>query len=680
MSTHDETQEELHKKRHFSFRLNLFFLCIFALFSLLIVRLALLQLVHGQELSAQEGSLSSKHHSIPPIRGTIFDQKGYPLAESISTQSLFYSVEPGNKDKDAIIALAYRIEKLFADYGDPKKTISAEEILRRMDVGYNLEKKATKDPSYYSIPRRIKADLTNAEIAYISEHRDELPGMEVQEESIRQYNEKTIAVQLVGYLKSFSTARTDKNLAFYREKAKSTSLTEQYMDTEDVGFDGIELLYQEQLRGSNGVKSYPVNAAEKIIGPVSLIKPEKGNNLYLTINKDVQLETETAIMEHLSYIRNPARDRWTYAPHAITGYAVAMEVDTGKVVAMASMPDYDPNVWKGGISQEDYDRVKYFVENGTIREVRPPYKEQKELNQHPTSLVYLGSTIKPLTVLLGLNEKLMGIYEEYNDTGVFYYGKDNKASLSNSEGKVNGRINAAAAIQVSSNTYMSAMVGNRLYFRPNTNGLQVWDQYMERFGLGVLTGSGLRGEYAGFKEYRETEKKYGPQAALIPASWGQMGKYTTLQLAQYAAMLGNRGKRMKPLFVDRVTTYDGQWVESPQPQVLNVETFPKEYWDTVQKGMELVGKQGFGGFPYRVASKTGTSTQSVAGKEIDNAVFIAYAPAEKPKLAVAVVIPEGGYGSYGAAPIARRIFDAYDREVGLTGAPNPNAGGAAGGL
>jgi penicillin-binding protein 2 len=93
----------------------------------------------------------------------------------------------------------------------------------------------------------------------------------------------------------------------------------------------------------------------------------------------------------------------------------------------------------------------------------------------------------------------------------------------------------------------------------------------------------------------------------------------------------------------------------------------------VQKGMELVGKSGFEGFPYRVATKTGTSTQSVAGREVDNAVFIAYAPADKPKLAVAVVVPEGGFGAYGAAPIARKIFDAYDRVIGLTGVPNPNA-------
>lgn len=669
MTPDSESKEQMAHRRHFTFRLNLFFFVVFALFSILIIRLAIVQFVEGETLAEEEGKLRSKHNAIPSIRGSIFDRKGYPIAESTSSQSLFYSVEPGQKEKQPIIDVARKVEQIFAEYGDPAKTMTAEDILKKMDVGFDLQMNKTKEPSYYSVPRRVKADLNQAEIAYLSEHRDELPGMEIQEESIRQYNDKTIAVQLVGYLKSFSTARSDSGLEFYRKKAESTEPTDEYLDTEDVGFDGLELMYQDELRGKNGVKTYPVNAAEKIVGPVTMIKPEKGNNLFLTIDADVQLETENAIMEHLAYIRDPARDRWSYAPNATTGYAVAMEVDTGNVVAMASMPDYNPNLWNGGISPEDYNKVKFFVENGTIREVRPPYEDQKELNKHPTSLVYLGSTIKPLTILLGLNEKLMGINELYTDTGVFFYGKDNNARLTNSDGKYNGPINASQAIQYSSNTYMSAMVGNRLYFRPNTDGIQVWNDYMERFGLGVLTGSGLRGEYAGYKEYNETNKKYGPQAALIPASWGQMGKYTTLQLAQYAAMLGNRGKRIKPQFVTKITSYDMNPIKEFQPEVLSQENFPKEYWDTVQKGMELVTKSGFEGFPYRVAAKTGTSTQSVAGKDIDNAVFIAYAPADKPKLAVAVVVPEGGFGSYGAAPIARRMFDAYDRAFGLYGVP-----------
>ncbi|PYI54078.1 cell division protein FtsI [Paenibacillus flagellatus] len=673
MKRKSEEKPEHVRRKHFAFRLNFFFFCTFLLFAILIVRLATLQIVNGAQYAEDEARNTMTPHAIPPIRGNIFDRTGYPLATSVSTQSLYYTAEPGEK-KEEVIALAHRLAEAFRKYGDPAKPQpTAEETILAMDVGYGLDGNETKKPSYYSVPRRLKGDLTPEEIAFFSWSRDEFKGVDIQEESIRQYNEKTIAVQLVGYLKKFSAARNEESgLKFYRDKLKSTDPTEKYLDNEYVGFDGIELMYQEELRGKNGVKTYPTDVMGSIVGPVQLTRPDKGNNLFLTIDKDVQLATEEAIKSHLEYIRSPARDSWTYAPNAITGYAVAMEVDTGKVVAMASYPDYDPNRWYGGMNPDYYEANQYFIRNGTISEVRPPYADQKELNKHPTSLVYLGSTMKPLTVLIGLNEGLITANEVYDDTGIFYFGKDNKERLTNSDQKRNGPITAYQAIQYSSNTYM-ANIGNRLYFRQGMEGVELWDIYMEKFGLGVPTGSGLPGESPGFKDYLDTAKRYSPQAALVRATWGQLGKYTPLQLVQYTAMLANRGKRLKPQLVEKITTYDDQPVREFGPEVLNEEKFPDAYWNVLQKGMELVSAEGFRDVPYRVAIKTGTSTQSVAGKDIDNAVFIAYAPADKPKLAVAVVVPEGRFGGRGAAPIARQMFDAYDRAIGLYGTPNPNA-------
>jgi penicillin-binding protein 2 len=133
-------------------------------------------------------------------------------------------------------------------------------------------------------------------------------------------------------------------------------------------------------------------------------------------------------------------------------------------------------------------------------------------------------------------------------------------------------------------------------------------------------------------------------------------------------MLANRGKRLKPQFVTKITDYEDHVVqEFTEPIVLDEVDYPEEYWDTIQNGM-LSSVQGFDGFPYSFRRKTGTSQSDIAGKLVDNAVFIAYAPAENPKLAVAVVVPEGGFGGLGAAPIARKIFDAYDKYVGLVDA------------
>ncbi|MNC59467.1 Penicillin-binding protein 2B [compost metagenome] len=134
-------------------------------------------------------------------------------------------------------------------------------------------------------------------------------------------------------------------------------------------------------------------------------------------------------------------------------------------------------------------------------------------------------------------------------------------------------------------------------------------------------------------------------------------------------MLANHGKKYRPVFVDRITTYDGQLVRHVEPELLSQEDYPAAYWKVLEDGMKQVFVTGFDGVSYSVARKTGTSQQQVAGQSLENAVFIAYAPADKPKLAVAVVIPEGGFGSWGAAPIARQIFDAYDEHYGLYGVP-----------
>lgn len=668
----DPQKKELTKKRHFSFRINLFFFITFLLFSILLVRLAILQFVDGKQLLAEKNKLQYRNTQIAPIRGNIYDKEGFPLAYTVSVQSVFFRMEAGAKQQDEIIELAYKLEEVFQKYGNEgSKKPTAEEIILLMDVGYDLNKNPTKDPGYSWIPRRIKADLSQKEIAYIMEHRDELKYLEVSEESIRTYttedeNNTAIAAQLVGYMRPYSVGKESKSgLAKY----KDPELEKEYVPEELVGFDGLELMYQDVLRGKSGSKKYPVNAIDRIIGKPEITKPEKGQNLYLTIQKDIQIATEKAIMDHLKFMRSPQSKGYYHNPNAYTGYAVAMEVKTGKVVAMASMPDYDTNVWIPSISTEDYYNILPVINNGTIRTAMPQLPpEEREKRMH--SIVYMGSVIKPLTVLIGLNEKFFTPYDKYPDKGYFSYGMVGKQStITNSGGVANGMINAADAIRVSSNTFMAEWVGQKLYKRDQMKGIQVLDSYFNKFGLGVLTGSGLPGEFEGISEYQTLAESEGSLSALVRASWGQNEKYTTLQLAQYAATLASKGKRMKPQFVEKITTYEGELVQGYEPEVLDVTEFPDEYWNVIFKGMKDVRKMGFDGVNYSVAVKTGTSTQELRGKHVDNAVFIAFAPIEDPTLAVAVVVPEGGFGSYGAAPIARHIFDAYDQYIGLDGVP-----------
>ncbi|HEY0829404.1 MAG TPA: penicillin-binding transpeptidase domain-containing protein, partial [Bacilli bacterium] len=533
----DPEKIEMIRKRHFAFRLNVFFFCVFFVFSILIVRLAILQFVEGAELSKKENSNSESTTAIPPIRGNIYDKNGYEIAISDSTQSLFYRYDT-NRKKDEVILLANKLSEITLRHsGFGKKKLTPAEVLKAMDVGYDLNKLATRMTNYSFSPRRIKVDLSKEEIAYILEHRDELQGIDIVEESIRKYSKETIAPQLVGYLRSYDVAT--RGLDYYQNIATSNDLNLNYLTSENVGYDGIELLYQKELRGQNGTKSYSVNAKQQITSQVSITPPTKGNNLYLTIDKDVQLITEKAIMDQLAYMKTEEARILKYpalGAKATTGYAVAIEVKTGKVIAMASMPDYDPNVWSGGgISSENWGLIQPFYQNGAIREVFPNYPDDKERRRHPSSLVPLGSTMKPLTVLVGLNEKLITANEIYPDRGLFTFGrKGYERPIRNSDDHAYGNLNAMHAIRVSSNTYMAEMVGNRLY-KNKKNPVDIWDSYMKKFGLGIKTGSGLPLESAGTIEYFNEEKNASAQSAMVFASFGQQGRYTALQLAQYVA-------------------------------------------------------------------------------------------------------------------------------------------------
>jgi len=663
--TEEEQRRLIANRRHFSFRLNLFFFSTFVLFSVLIVQLAILQFVRGPELRTERERSSSRPVQIPPIRGNIYDATGQPIAYSVSTQSLYFTMERSIKEEEAR-KIAEELYEVFTQYGDPNEAITIDQIIERMDINFRQNNMYT--------PRLIKYNLTKQEIAHFSENSAKFPNISIVEDTIRHYDDDTVAVQLVGYLKNFDSAVTSAATKdFYQQKLQSSDPTLKYLNDEDVGMDGIELMYQDVLRGRNGVKTYPVNSLGEIIGEPVITKPEKGSDLYLTIHRDVQLATEKAILDQIEYLRNAPKSSGDRAEYARAGYAVAIEVDTGKVIAMASMPDYDPNVWKGGqISPSNYEATKTFHKNGAISQAYQDWGSQEEANKHPSSLVPLGSTQKPLTVLIGLAEGLITPKTTYNDTGVFQFGREGyRVSIRNAEKRAFGRLTPSKAIEKSSNTFMAEMIGNALYRRDGRKGVEIWDNWVKQFGLGVLTESGLPGESKGVIDYFHEAENGSPQSALIYASFGQQGRYTTLQLAQYAATLANRGKRLKPQFVERIVDADGRTVETFQPVVLNTIDLPDEYWDVVISGMKS-NVRGFEGFPYDFRRKTGTSEQQTSVGIIENAVFIAFAPADKPKLAVAVVVPEGGYGGRGAAPIARKIFDAYDHYIGLTGTPKKN--------
>ncbi|WP_328800787.1 penicillin-binding transpeptidase domain-containing protein [Paenibacillus sp. LX16] len=674
MDNEQGKDNETSDRKRFSFRINLFFFSSFIIFTVIIVRLAILQFVDGPQLKQQEASNVTKNVPLTPIRGTIYDSTGQNrLAYSTPVQSLYITLSKNysdsmeklrNPDKKLLPELEKMTQKLanrFAQYGnkdEPKMT--AEQIMDAMDRNYQRFSGFT--------PRLIKTNLNKDEVAYFMQHKSEFPGVDVVEETVRHYDPDTVAVQAVGYIKSYKSAR--ETLDKYKNIQKSMSAENDpgliYMDNESVGFDGLEYQYQEQLRGKNGYKTVPIDPRNMPEGVDSVTPPQKGNNIYSTINKEIQVKTEEAITDQLRWLHSHAVSGKTH-PYAKTGFAVAMEVDTGNVVAMASMPDYDANYWQTGtISKDKYEEIKHVYQNATIKNVG-----SGQSGQHPDSTVLLGSTIKPLSVLIGLEEGLFTTNTYYQDTGAAYFGRNNSSRVRNSSGHVYGSMDPATAIRHSSNAFMVDMVGKRLYNKYINNaaedqGVNVWDRYMKEFGLGVSTGVDLPGEFKGLLEY--TKKDESALSKLAYASFGQQGKYTPMQLAQYATMIATKGKRMEPHLVSQIKDTNGNVVQTIKPKVLNEVKFPDAYWNEVIHGMST-DVSAFKGFPYDFARKTGTSQQSVGRELKDNGVFIAFAPRQNPKLAVAVVIPEGGFGAWSAGPVARKIFDAYDEVYGLDGVP-----------
>ncbi|OAX46589.1 peptidoglycan D,D-transpeptidase FtsI family protein [Paenibacillus sp. AD87] len=626
-----------------SVRMNMFFFAAFVIFSILIFRLAFVQFVEGPELTYMETSRNTKDIPLAPVRGPIYDATGeVALAYSEPVQSLYvllYEDYRNDDRKQEAQELADELAAVFKQFnpGD-KEQPDAEEIMKRLDLDYQK--------TFGYVPRLVKSDLTTKEIAYFMEKKAEFPGVMVLEENVRRYDPDGVAVQVIGYTREFK--RAPDTLKKYKAIRESASIQRDpgliYHEEEKVGFDGLELQYQEELRGRSGYQSIDIDARNLPDGTMNLTPPEKGYGLVTTINKEIQMVAQQAITDELRKL-----------PKAITGYAVAMEVDTGNVVAMASMPDYDPNDW-------DYEKIKYVFRNGTT-ESFPPNESGKKAE----SVILLGSVIKPLSVLIGLKEGLFSTGQTYYDQGYATLGKDGR-KVRNSHSAFNGSITARRAIEKSSNAFMIDMVGKGLYNKYGaTKGVKVWDEHMKEFGLGVSTGVDLPKEYLGTLEYNSKNNESG-LTRLAFASFGQQGKYTTLQLAQYTTMLANKGKRIEPHLVKEIRDAEGNVVKKIKPKVLNEVDFADAYWNEVHKGM-VTKVSSFDGFPYDYARKTGTSEQGTGPNKKENGVFIAFAPRDNPKLAIAVVVPEGGFGSVSASPIARKIFDAYDEVYGLDGNP-----------
>ena len=598
---------------------------VFALIGciLLVIQLYSLQIKnYGRYKDLAEGNRISVL-PILPQRGNIVDRNGVPLARNFIaytleiTPALIVDVEKTINDLSGVISIEPRDRQRFSN-------------IRRDNR--NLD----------SVP--IRTRLTEEEVARFMGQRYRFPGVDVQARLFRNYPNGPLASHLIGYISRIS----DRDV----EEIDAREEGDNYRGSTHIGKSGVEATYEADLHGITGREYVENTAGGRVVRTLTKEDgyesepPVPGSDIELSVDIELQKVAETAFGER-------------------RGGLVAIDPTTGEVLALVSTPTYDPNLFVDGISSADWNM---------LNEVGIPKDKQNKplLNRAVSSAYPPGSTFKPFMALAGLNAGKRTLTQKISDPGGFsyagHYFKDDKKGG-------HGLVDIHKSIVVSCNTYY--------YMLANDLGIDGIANFIGQFGLGSRTGIDIPDEKEGslpstaWKRKRFAklgpahQKWYGGETISVGIGQGY-NAYTPVQMASAIATIANDGVRMRPRVLRAVIDNHGQRQEVPPEQVAKISGDP-EYMAAVRRALEDVTRFGtatraFAGAPYRAGGKTGTAqVYSLKGgtydksdeRKRDHSWFIAYAPAEAPKIALAVMVENGGFGAVSAAPIARQVIDAY---------------------
>jgi penicillin-binding protein 2 len=581
-------------------------------FLLLASRLAYLQVVRHEDLLAQaENNRTAILPTVPP-RGTILDRNGVVLASNYS---------------------AYTLEITPSKVKDLETTIN--ELAELVDIQIKdrrrFKRLREESKSFDSLP--IRNRLTDEEVARFSAQSYRFPGVEIKARLFRQYPYSELASHVIGYIGRIN--QRDKEGLEEDEDAVAN-----YRGTEYIGKLGVEQRYERELHGITGVNEVETSAGGRATRSLSSRPAIPGQNVVLSI--DIQLQK---LVEDLFGNRR--------------GALVALDPNNGEVLAFVSKPTFDPNLFVDGIDVENWQMLNESIDkpllNRALRGTYPP-----------------GSTYKPFMAMAALSTGKRNASTVINDAGSWTYG----GHTFRSHGDAGlGPVDMVRSIVLSSNVYY--------YSLANDMGVDVIHDFMKPLGFGQSTGIDLPGEVRGIlpstewkrNYYKRPEQKkwYGGETISLGIGQGY-NTFTMLQLASATATLANGGLQFKPRVVTaKQDALTHAQVEVNAQQGLSLGYKP-EHVDVVHKGLVGVVTSGtsarvFAGAAYTSAGKTGTAQAVTIGQkgkydatklseyQRDHALYMAYAPAEKPQIAVAVVVENAGFGAASAAPIARRVFD-----------------------
>ncbi|MFK4291544.1 peptidoglycan D,D-transpeptidase FtsI family protein [Bacillus sp. RC250] len=532
-------------------------------------------------------------------RGKILDQNGVILATNKKVKSLYCTSNDeklSNKDTSNTLAFFNQFSNEF------QHDISTEDIKSQLQQSCN--KQTMNEISLYS-------DINENEISFINKNKPK--NVVIKDEFIRYYPKNEIASQVIGYVENDLNS---KNVP--------------------VGKSGIEFQYENDLKGKPGKTLIFKMNNKKFLWNIQ--KVQKGKDVRLALDSKLQQKTEEALRSQIKKV-----------PDANAGYAVVTDVKTGAILTMANSAVFDPNILNTHVSSKK-ENIKSLSQNKAIQKLK--YGE---------SYVNMASTIKPLTILIGLNEKLFQPEDTYLDNGSFQY--DNQNNITNAPGTPTGEITPSQAIINSSNTFMTAKVALPLFNRNNGNiekVANIWTDYLKQFGLRSKTGIDLPFEEDGEYEFHPSNKFENGISALLNASWGGNEVHTPLQLAQYAATLASKGDKYKPQIVSAIIGQDDKETKKFKPLLESSNRYPMNFWGVVQGGMSQNIEE-IKNLPFHVAGKTGiTGSPNEQERMINHSLFIAYAPAEDPKIAISVVIPGSNSEKNIAALVTSEILECWN--------------------
>ncbi|AYF88570.1 penicillin-binding protein 2 [Pseudomonas sp. JS3066] len=572
----------------------------------LIARLYYLQVIQYEYHSTLSENNRVHVQPIPPTRGLIFDRNGVIIADNRPSFSLSVTRERA---------------------ADWEKTLDViVEVLQLTPDDRALFEKRMRQGRRPFEPVPILFELTEEQIARVAVNQFRLPGVDVVAQLVRHYPQGAHFAHSVGYVGRIN------------EKELKQLDPVNYSGTHHIGKTGIERFYEDQLHGEVGYEEVETNARGRVLRVLKRTDPKPGKDLVLTLDVRLQEAAEQALAGR-------------------RGAIVAIEPSSGDVLAMVSQPSFDPNPFVTGISFKAYAELRDSIDrplyNRVLRGLYPP-----------------GSTIKPMVAVSGLDAGVVTPASRVFDPGFYQLPNyDHKYRNWNRSG--DGWVNMETAIMRSNDTYF--------YDLAHKMGIDRLHDYMSRFGFGQRVALDMFEESPGlmpsrdWKRARYRQAWYPGETLILGIGQGYM-QSTPLQLAQAVALMANRGKWIRPHLAK---TIEGQPPIDPNPMPDIILRDPK-YWDAGRNGMEQVvhGARGTAhkvgaSSVYRIAGKSGTAQvvaikqgekydrSKVQERHRDHALFVAFAPAEDPKIAVAVMVENGESGSGVAAPVVKQVMDAW---------------------